>query len=310
MRRGLDRNYQPFEDDIATVRGQINLGGTIQLQARCVRRLNCEFDELSHDLHHNRVLKASLKRLARAPSINRTLAHDLQMLARRMSDVSDIWLERAAFARVQLHRNNAYYDLLMKVAELAFDCLLPDASGTGLAFHDVLRDEKKMAVVFEEFVRNFYRTEQRAFAVEHLTISWDAARLGGNTARLPNMRVDVYLRSESRRIIIDTKYYASALQQYHGTDSFHSGNLYQLFSYLKNAAGHDAAFLDTEGILLYPQVGAALNELFDVQGHQLTIATIDLAMPWTVIDAKLRCLLEKATFKAEERANKQPFAAT
>lgn len=108
------------------------------------------------------------------------------------------------------------------------------------------------------------------------------------------MRVDVFLRSESRRIIIDTKYYASALQQYHGTDSFHSGNLYLLFGYLKNAAGKDVSFINAEGILLYPQVGAHLNEVFEVQGHQITIATIDLAMPWSAIDTQLRSLLKMA----------------
>jgi 5-methylcytosine-specific restriction enzyme subunit McrC len=291
MRRGLDRGYQPLEEEIATVRGQINLGDTLRLRARSLKRLHCEFDELSHDLHHNRVLKASLKRLSSAPSINRTLAYDLQMLARRMPDVSDIRLERAAFARVQLHRNNAYYDLLMKVAELAFDCLLPDPDGTGFAFHDVLRDETKMAAVFEEFVRNFYRTEQREFVVEPLTIAWDAIRIAGSVARLPYMRTDVYLRSQTRRIIIDTKYYASALQQYHGAESFRSSNLYQIFSYLKNAAAQDAHFERADGILLYPQVGSSLNEIFEVQGHKIAIITLDLAQPWTMIDSSLRSVI-------------------
>jgi 5-methylcytosine-specific restriction enzyme subunit McrC len=118
LRRGLDRNYQPFVDDIATVRGHIDLSQTLRLQARSIRRLTCEFDELSHDLLHNQILKASLKRLARAPMIERGLAHDLQLTAQRMADVSDIWLERTAFARVQLHRNNAYYDLVLKVAAI------------------------------------------------------------------------------------------------------------------------------------------------------------------------------------------------
>lgn len=291
MRRGLDRGYQPHDEEIATVRGRIDLGTTLRLQARNIRRLQCEFDELSHDLHHNRVLKASLKRIARAPMIDSTLAHELQMLARRMPDVTDIWLERSAFARVQLHRNNAYYDLLMKVAELAFDCLLPDPRGAGFAFHDVMRDERKMARVFEDFVRNFYRSEQSEFAVEPLTIAWDAVRLGGAAGRLPNMRVDVFLRSKDRRIIIDTKYYANALQSYHDTESFHSGNLYQLFSYLKNAAGHDPSFSAAEGMLLYPRAGAELDERFEIQGHDISIATVDLARPWVAIETRLLSLI-------------------
>lgn len=291
LRRGLDRGYQLHEDDLSTLRGRIDLGSTLRLQARCVRRLRCEFDELSYDLQHNRVLKASLKRLARAPTIERGLAHDLQTLTQRMGNVSDIWPDRSMFARVQLHRNNAHYDLMMKVAELAFDCLLPDPNGTGFVFHDVLRDEIKMARVFEDFVRNFYRTEQSKFSVEPLTIGWDAIRLAGTVARLPHMRADVFLQSSDRRIIIDTKYYTSALQSYHGSESFRSENLYQLFSYLKNAAGQDPGFAGADGLLLYPQVGVALDEVFEVQGHRIAIATLDLAAPWTSIDARLRTML-------------------
>jgi 5-methylcytosine-specific restriction enzyme subunit McrC len=291
IRRGLDRGYQPHEEDIATVRGRIELGATLRMQSRNMRRLHCEFDEFSHNLLHNRILKASLKRLARAPSIDRTLAHDLQMLARRMSDVSDIWLERSAFARVQLHRNNASYDLLLKVAELAFDCLLPAQDGEGFVFHDVMRDEKKMARVFEDFVRNFYRTEQKDFVVEPLTVRWDAERLSGNAGRLPNMVVDVYLRGKDRRMIIDTKYYSQALQIHHGSESFHSGNLYQLFSYLRNAAGTDPAFTGVEGMLLYPHTGTQLSERFAIQGHDVTVATVNLASPWRAIERSLLALI-------------------
>lgn len=293
MRRGLDRGYEAHEEEIATVRGQIELSATIRIQARNVRRLQCSFDELSHDLLHNRILKASLKRLARAPSIDRNLSHDMQLLSRRMPDVTDIWLDRSAFARVQLHRNNAHYDLLMKIADLAFSCLLPDQKGDGFVFHDVLRDERKMARVFETFVRNFYRAEQSEFVVEPLTIRWDAERMAGDAGRLPNMLVDVYLRGRDRRIIIDTKYYANALQTHYGSESINSGNLYQLFSYLKNAAGNDAAFASAEGMLIYPCAGSPLDERFIVQGHPVSVATIDLAKPWKTIERRLLSLINR-----------------
>src|SRR5262245_51822692 len=50
FRRGLDRGYQYHEEEISTVRGRIDLGSTLRLQARNVRRLHCEFDELSYDV--------------------------------------------------------------------------------------------------------------------------------------------------------------------------------------------------------------------------------------------------------------------
>ena len=294
LRRGLDRSYQIEEGELATVRGRIHIGRSLRLHARKARRLHCEFDELRYDVAHNRIIKASPKRLSRAPTLDLGLAQELRELAHRFPNVTDIWLERSAFSRIQLHRHNAYYDFLLRVAELAFDCLIPDPAGNGFLFQDVLRDEKKMARVFEEFVRNFYRIEQRGFSVEPLTIQWDAVTLTvGDVGQLPTMRVDVFLRSHERRIIIDTKYYASALQSYHGSDSFHSGNLYQIFSYLKNAAGRDAKFELAEGILLYPQVQHLLDARYLIQGHQVKVATVDLSQPWPTIADRLLKLLDR-----------------
>ena len=292
FRRGLDRSYQVHDEEIATVRGRIELGRTLHLRARKARGLHCEFDELSHDVPHNRILKASLKRLARSSTIDRELAQELLALSYRFPGLADIRLERSAFSRVHLHRNNGYYDLLLKVSELAFDCMLPNPRGNGFLFQDVLRDERKMARVFEEFVRNFYRAEQRTLTVEPMTIRWDAIPLtSNNVGQLPTMRVDVFLRNNERRIIIDTKYYADALQTFHGTESFHSDNLYQIFSYLKNAAGIDPTFQAAEGILLYPQVRHSLNACFSIQGHHVKIATVDLSRPWPIIKERLLELL-------------------
>lgn len=288
LRRGLDRGYQLHDEAIATIKGRIDLGSTMQLYSRSVRRVHCEFDELSHDLLHNQIIKASLIRLARADRIAPDLAHELLGTAARMADVSDIRLDARTFARVQLHRNNAHYAFLLNVARLAFDCLLPLQNGQGFRFDDVLRDERKMAAVFEEFVRNFYRTEQSKLRVEPLTIAWDAYPISvTGVGRLPGMRVDVFLRNAARRIIIDTKYYANALQAYHGSESFHSGNLYQLFSYLKNAAGADPSFEGAEGMLLYPAAGVELHEKFRIQGHDVTVATVDLAKPWQEVHQQL-----------------------
>lgn len=242
--------------------------------------MHCVFDELRHDVPHNRIIKASLKRLSRAPTLDPILAHELRLTARRFSDVSDIWLERSAFSRVRLNRNNAFYGLLLKVAELAFDCLLPDPNGEGFLFQDVMRDEMKMARVFEDFVRNFYKAESAGlYVVEPLAIEWDATDVEIEGAgRLPVMRTDIFLRWPARRLIIGAKYYANALQTHHGSESFRSENLYQLHAYITNAEAMSDAFRNVEGMLLYPQVGHAL----DASGHRVHIATLDLARGWSI----------------------------
>lgn len=292
LKRGLDRAYLAHEEELSTIRGHIELGSTLQLQARNMRRVHCAYDELSHDVLHNQLLKASLRRLADVSSMDPSLARELHRLWTRMAGVADIRLSAAAFARVQLHRNNARYDLLLKICELAFACMIPDQEGSGYGFQNVLRDERKMARVFEDFVRNYYRASQRAFRVKPYQLEWQAVSVGTNgVGRLPAMRTDVYLESAARRIIIDTKYYADALQQHHGSPSFRSENLYQLFAYLRNDAIAEPALAVAEGMLLYPQVRQSLDTTYVVHGHRVRLATVDLAAAWPDVERRLSDLI-------------------
>lgn len=292
LRRGLDRGYQPKLEELETVRGRIALSDSLLLRAQRVQRLACEFDELSHDVLHNRIIKATMLRLARAESLDTDLAHELRATSRMLGDVSDIRMTAAVFGRVQLHRNNAYYDLLLRICRLAFELMLPTPGGTGYLFEDVLRDERKMAGVFEAFVRNFYRAEQNLFRVESLQIRWNATPVSLDEAvQLPVMITDIFLRSPTRQIIIDTKYYAEAFQEGRfGSKSFHSGNLYQIFAYLKNAEAKGPSFLTTEGMLLYPTVGEKIAARYTIEGHALQLTSISLDQTWTAIAADLQAL--------------------
>lgn len=51
---------------------------------------------------------------------------------------------------------------------------------------------------------------------------------------LPTMQTDIMLRHGDRTLIIDAKYYGHTMQAYHDNYSVHSGNLYQIFTYVKN----------------------------------------------------------------------------
>lgn len=291
FRRGLDRAYEPISEELATVRGHIDLGASLRLYARNAKRLRCDYDELSHDVLHNQILKATLAKLVSSSSLEKPLAAEARRMLTRLSDVSDIRLTSNCFARVQLHKNNAFYDLLLHVAKLVFENLLPSTGG-GHAFRDVLRDEKEMARVFEAFVRNFYRLEQTEYVVEPLTIHWDAVPVSVSPDdRLPQMRADVFMRSQSRQIIIDTKYYAEALQHYHGASSFRSANLYQLYSYLGNYAPHVPNGVTLDGMLLYPQVGRQLDAVYQVQAHRIAVRTVNLDLDWKAISQRLLSVL-------------------
>jgi 5-methylcytosine-specific restriction enzyme subunit McrC len=105
------------------------------------------------------------------------------------------------------------------------------------------------------------------------------------------METDVVLRSPTKAIIIDTKYYQHTLSGQFDQGKFRFTHLCQLFAYLKNAQAMDAVYKEAEGMLLYPTVQQALDESFMVQGHRMRICTVNLAQPWQGIHDDLLGLI-------------------
>lgn len=77
------------------------------------------------------------------------------------------------------------------------------------------------------------------------------------------METDVTLRSASRTLVIEAKYYRETLSSgQYGKKTLHSHNLYQLFAYLKNLEANGGLDRSAEGIILYPCVARNLNLSF------------------------------------------------
>jgi 5-methylcytosine-specific restriction enzyme subunit McrC len=291
LKRGLDQGYLPEASDTRSPRGKLDITETVKRNLLIRSSVRCLYDELSHDELHNRILKSTLARLARCVDLDRDLKAQAIGIYRRLHDISEIELTPDVFDRVVIHRNNRFYGFLVEVCRILHNSLLVDTRDGRSSFRDFLRDERLMARVFEKFVRNFYRREQAEFRVHSERIDWkDVEAEPTHLAYLPVMRTDVSLDSRTRKVIIDTKYYASTLQTYHQGGTVHSQNLYQLFTYLRNLDPPPSA-LPVEGILLYPTVDTTLDLRFNVHGHPVRVATVDLNAPWTAIRVRLLDLI-------------------
>jgi 5-methylcytosine-specific restriction enzyme subunit McrC len=115
-----------------------------------------------------------------------------------------------------------------------------------------------------------------------------------NLDLLPKMQTDITLISQTRKIILDTKFYTDTLAQYYETEKFHSANSYQLFSYLKNLeSDFSHPFnLVCEGILLYPTIEKEIDERFQIDSHIIRVVTVDLNTSWPTIAKKLLAILQ------------------
>jgi len=289
LKYGIYREFLPVSEETNSIKGKIDISQSIKKNLFKSGRAICNYDQYTHNVLHNQIIKATLRHLIRAEELDSTLCKCLSSNLLKFSEVTDIDLHKSLFGRIKINRLCKVYLLLIDVCELIFDSLAPDELNPGsYKMRDFIRDDKTMATIFEDFIRNFYKAEQKVFPkVGSELIEWNAAPLDEDSKRfLPKMKTDITLSNNERCIIIDAKYYSETLVtgQY-DTEKIHSGHLYQLSSYLINKATKSA--LKPEGILLYPTVQKSLDLKYVLNGFKTSIKTINLDQPWSGIRTDL-----------------------
>ena len=296
FKRGLDRGYIADEDHTKCLRGKICFGPTYKKNLFAKAQVHCEFDEFNHNVLHNKILKSTIGLLIKYEGLNKELQNELLGLFRKMNQVDDIELRKSVFSMVQLNRNNAFYDFLLKICEIIHENLLISEDIGKSKFLDFLRDENKMATLFEDFVRNFYRLEVSGCKVKSEIISWDAILLDESSkSYLPKMKTDVSIEFDDYKVVIEAKYYKKALLDHYGKEKYRSIHFYQLFSYLKNLEAKGGLNTNCSGILLYPTAHSDISsESMMLNGHKVVVHTINLNQDWKLIHRDLIELLDVA----------------
>jgi len=289
LRRGLHASYQEHTESIRAIKGKLNLSESLKNNSLALGIASCTFDEFTSDTLPNQIIKKTCAILIKTREIKKDTRSSLRDILNRLHHVSDIRLHRSSFSRIRLNRNDAHYHFVLKVCHLIMDNIrLHQSTGT-YEFIDFIRNEKKMARIFESFLLQFYRHKSSFKKVKSEKLHWNAQVLEG-TFQLPQMLTDISLISNDRKIIIDAKYYKEALQKYYDKQKIKSSHLYQLYAYLKNDVAHEGR--KSEGVLLYPTVHTELSERFLIDGHAVTIATINLDQDWRMVESDLLDLIK------------------
>lgn len=293
LRRGLDRGYLGVTEETRSPRGKLRIDVMAKQQTMLRGIAVCDLDDLTTDVLHNQVLRASLVLLANCSDLKKTLRHALLTSSKRMAGVSPIRLSSDLFHRVQLSRNTSQYSFLMRVCELAFHALMPDEQGSSSKFQNILEDETRMSTVFEDFLRNFYRSELPGYTAAAENMNWHAeAEDETDLAYLPIMKTDITLRSGNHTIVADAKYYRNMLTAWNGKPKVQSAHLYQLSAYLAHVRVQEPD-QDVSGLLIYPANGKSLCLKYQLLGTPVTVATVDLSADWQDIHSELIGLISQ-----------------
>ena len=300
VKRGLGREYLPRAEALATLRGRIDVTETVKTRAVLRRQMVCDYDEFSIDTPMNRILKATMRLLARS-DIDKARRKELRGLLAYFADVADIDLMHVDW-RLRFNRNNQAYRMLMNVCWLVAEGLLQTQNNGSIRLADFL-DEQRMSRLYEKFILEYYRREHPELRAEAPYIKWalddglrGACMTDGALDMLPAMHSDVMLSQGGSVLIIDAKYYGLAMQRHFDKRTYHSGNLYQIFTYVKNKEAELAGTEHTvSGLLLYAGTDeeAQPDGTYLMSGNRIGMRTLDLDQPFETIRAQLDAIAEE-----------------
>lgn len=290
LKRGVDKSYIDFTDEISGVKGKIQISQTLKSNLLFKQRTICTFDTFSSNILTNRILVTTIYSLSRTKGLDKELKKELIALQRMFSEVELIQIKNSLFSQVKLNRNNQFYGFLINVCQIIYENTLPSEEKGSYKFTDFTRDERKMNQLFEAFIRNFYRIEQNKYnIVKKETIDWQFVSDEVDSFQfVPKMETDITLENSSEKIIIDAKYYKETMVINYDREKIKSNNLYQLFSYLLNQEDKTDKTEKAKGILLYPTIEKDYDLQYKYKSHAIEIRTINLNQNWRNISSRLK----------------------
>ena len=194
---------------------------------------------------------------------------------------------------MQYNRNNQTYRMLIGICYLIIKGLLQTQSDGTTKLMDFL-DEQRMHRLYEKFILEYYRKEYPQITANASQIPWQLDDDMG--AMLPVMQTDTMLSYGEKTLIIDAKYYAHTTQLQYDKHTLHSGNVYQIFTYVKNK---EAELADrpheVSGMLLYAKSDEDIypeNEYW-MSGNRIEVRTLNLDGDFSMIKAQLDGIVQK-----------------
>ena len=295
LKRGLGQEYVNRTETRSSLRGTIKVTESVKSQAILRRQLVCSYDEFSVDTTMNRVIRATVALLVRS-DISKARKKSLKKLMVYFANVREIDLHTVDW-NMRYDRNNRTYRMLMAVCWLVVKGLLQTQSDGTTRMMDFF-DEQRMSRLYEKFILEYYRREHPRLHASAPHIAWV---LDDNFSHgLPKMRSDVTLSAGGRLLIIDAKYYASTMQSNFDKRTVHSGNLYQIFAYVKNkqiAFERAGESVEVSGMLLYAATGEDVqpDATYRMSGNRISATTLDLDRPFEEIRAQLDGIADTLT---------------
>lgn len=288
IKRGLERDYIEKQDTIPTIHGKINITSSITPYIQH-RELVCEYDEFTLDSYKNQIIKTTLITLIQE-NISKKQKKKLKRLLIYFSNVSTIDLNYVNW-NIRYHMNNQTYQMIITICQMLYEGLLQNPSKGSMKLLEL--DEIHMHRLYEKFILEYYKKEHPYLKANASYIYW---QLDDNMSTgLPLMKTDITLTHKENILIIDAKYYKNSLQTNYNKKAIHSGNLYQIFTYVKNKTVEVGTNYNVSGMLLYAKTDSLEypDYTYNMSGNKISAKVLDLNVDFNLICRQLDNIVEK-----------------
>ena len=294
VKRGLHHDYRRAQEELRTVRGRIDFASTIATAARSRGAIVCEFDEYLLDTQHNRILKSVVELLLAEGKLSQHRRHRLGDILQFFLEVRSIPPRSIRWREVHYTRLTTEYKLMHGVCWMVVEGLMQRESEGGITLASWLGEEEESRL-YERFLLRYYQRHYPELKPSSPHISWDLSGEVWGEEQLPIMRSDVVLANGSSALVIDAKYYRSAMQRSRfGKATLDSRHLYQLLSYVINFARNSGR--EVSGLLLYAKTNEEISPDFSasITGHRIAAKTLNLDAPWREVQEQLDAVVERS----------------
>ena len=282
IKRGLNKAYIEEKDSLNCLRGKIDISESIKKQTMIKQRLVCVYDDFTTDSYYNRIIKTTLIVLIRS-DISVSRKKSLRNLLLFFKDISELNPFNINWNQTY-NRNNEYYHMLLSICYLVIKGLLQSSNGGKYKLSRFF-DDKQMHKLYERFILEYYRKEYPTLNVSAAQIPWWLDE--ESDSLLPVMQSDITIKQYDKVLIIDAKYYSHNTASRFEKRTLISGNLYQIFTYVKNYDTSRSG--NVSGLLLYaqPDDDIAVNSSYMMSGNKIAVKTLNLDLPFKEISEQL-----------------------
>lgn len=290
LKRGLGREYIQKTEPLSALHGKIDISESIKTKSMLKRQLVCSYDEFSENAYMNRILKTTMELLLKF-DISKARKKEIRKLLVYFGNVEELDVHRINW-RVQYNRNNRTYRMLISVCYLVVKGLLQTTSEGTMKLMDFL-DEQRMCRLYEKFILEYYKKEFPQLSASASQIPW--ALDDDSNEMLPVMQTDIMLTLNNKVLIIDAKYYSQNTQAQYDVRTLHSGNLYQIFTYVKNKESQlKQEEHEVVGMLLYAKTDDWVQPSgsYRMSGNTISVRTLNLDVEFSEIAKQLNEIAE------------------